>query len=97
MKKIAMVVLAVLMLAGCEGRPAAEVSAQAKGWVGRLERAVKARNQEKISEICLKIQEPKSRLIESELRMFGEVCAFCKDEKWEKAEKHLRVMAGDGN
>ena len=97
MKKIAGVALAVLILAGCGGRPAAEVSAKAKGWVGRLERAVKTRDQGDISDVCLKIQEPKTRLIESELRMFNEVCAFCKDEKWEKAEEHLRKMAGDGN
>ena len=97
MKKIAMVVLAVLILAGCGGRPPAEVSSQAKGWVGRLERAVKARNPGEISDICLKIQRPQSRLTESELRLFGEVCAFCEDEKWEKAEGHLRVMAGDEN
>lgn len=94
MNKLAVLLLAAVVAIGCNGRPPSEVSNQAKGWVSRLERAVKTRNKTNISDACTKLKEPQARMSESELRMFAEVCDYCENEQWEEAEKHLRIMAG---
>ena len=97
MKRLAVALLTIGILVGCGGRPPSEVSNQAKGWVGRLQRAAKARDKDEISEICGQIHEPQRKFTELEMRLFDQVCDFCENENWENAESHLSVMAGKTN
>lgn len=95
MRWAAIAVLLAVSFAGCGGRAASEVSSQAKGWVSRLNRNVRARNKTEISRICDQVHEPRANMTDSELSMFDQVCDYCEDEQWEEAEAQLRVMAGE--